>query len=182
MIGGNLIEGEKIVKKLSLLLLLFASCLSVPSNVSAQTKRSRSAHKSAGNQSQSKLVGIMKKDISLNLSGCHGWIKPASMRGERQYYVLITPNAKGGETALLNIDGEDVKLIIVRDKSGWRGRAFTTLYKNYNNGSSGVTARIVLFAKKPRQPPGKITFCSATIKVTKDKRTQTVKAVNGCGC
>lgn len=156
----------------SVLILTFAS------DGFSQSKRSSAAKKVAAGQS--KLIGLVGDDKSRNISGCGCYLKPASTPDEQRYYFL-TVSGDDGFTAWMNIDGRDVKLSLesttARPEHEHKGDTTTEVYKG-----GGATVQVILVITEEIPPGGKIIFHSADIKVTKGKRTQTVKAVGDCGC
>lgn len=110
------------------------------------------------------------------LDGCGCYMK---RQGKTSYVLLgeITDNRR----AWMNIDGRDVRLTFVSSthpaRPLRRGDRFVQKYS-----IDGVIVEVTLMVTAPSPPEGEVTKYAATIKVTKNNRTQTVRATGECGC
>ena len=90
-------------------------------------------------------------------------------------YILIGNYEK---QAWMNIDGEIVKLRLVKDTTRYRGRKGDPYFQTYRSGNITVTVKCIASGFGDTHA----VYCDSTITVTKGAQKQTVKAEGSCGC
>lgn len=122
------------------------------------------------------MIGYIKNDDVVDMCGC-AFEHRTSARG----YTFAAD--AGGETAWMNIDGEDVKLKLTHSrgpKSLRIGSLYTETYE-----ADGIKVLLVMIVNRlciPYSPECETTGYNVTITVSKDARRATVKAKGQCGC
>jgi hypothetical protein len=155
---------------------LFAKCvlltIIIPGTVPAQNASKRS------------LVANLKNSAVADGCGCYFKFRGTPPKVERYIFALSIEGNE--ETAWMNIDGSDVKLLLVKG-SGSKGkegeRVGSRSRETYASGDISVTGTYVVTRVCARNDENcESTDYNVTFAVKKGLKSQVVKAVGYCGC
>lgn len=97
----------------------------------------------------------------------------------KSYPSTIIFQADGGEAGWMNIDGKDVKLKLVsKTELPRRVRKGSRFNEKYQ--AKDLTVKIDYVVSE--EPGEEVIGWNATVTVTKNNRTRTIRVVGGCGC
>jgi hypothetical protein len=114
-------------------------------------------------------------------SGCSCYF---NRQGRKRYVFLAEMKGRekwGEQHAWMNIDGRDLQLTFVSSTeppgSLNKGGRFVEKYS-----AAGVIVQLNYVVTAPAPPGAEVTDYAVTITVTKNNRTQTIRATGECGC
>jgi eukaryotic-like serine/threonine-protein kinase len=127
------------------------------------------------------LVGIIRNAGVVDGCGCY-FNPAAEQEPNSTRYVFLADMDE--ENAWMNIDAKDVKLRLVgRTDAPGDLKVGSRFSRRYAAGQVTVSVESVVTRVCPPDDEGcEVTDYGSTIVVTKDNRTQTIKASGGCGC
>lgn len=122
------------------------------------------------------LIGPIKDEELVDMCGCT-FARPT---GPANYTFL---GDSGGQTAWMNIDGEDVKLQFVHSRGPKVSRIGSRYTESYK--ADGIKVFLVMIVNRlciPYSPECETTGYNVTITAGKNGRVETVKTKGQCGC
>ncbi len=128
------------------------------------------------------VIGKIKEEGLINLCGCGFTL--LLKRGETSAGKYIFMDEPDEKTALMNVNGEDVKLkLIEASKRRTKERAGDRFYRKYGAANLFVLAEYVVKSVcKVNDESCETDWYSATFAVTKGRSKRLIRAEGGCGC
>lgn len=137
--------------------------------------------KSGARDSRKSMVGNIKDDRAIEGCGCY-FSHPSEDKKRFPRYLFFADIDE--ENGLMNIDGRDVRLKLVRStKPRGRERIGSRLTRTYT--ADGIQVSVVYVTTrlcKPNDENCESTDYDATFTVTSSGRKETLRLKGGCGC